>query len=160
MQSRRSAALIKNTCVTIRVTLFCQVVLSRLVSECECLDLFRFFNGEFWALEALWRQANSEWSCFFYKLQVFLKFSSWEMLALSDALIYLCLSDVTPSRSKSFVIHFVYMCYFSLLFSANRIFFKTFVFLFFADEFPLCCYFCISVYIVLFCCQGWSKANQ
>ena len=47
MQSSRSAALIKNTCVSIGVTLFHQIVSSRLVSECECLDLFRFFNGEF-----------------------------------------------------------------------------------------------------------------
>ena len=46
MQSSRSAALIKNTCVTIGVT-FRQIVSSRLVCECECLDLFRFFNGKF-----------------------------------------------------------------------------------------------------------------
>ena len=46
MQSSRSAALIKNRCVTIGVT-FRQIVSSRLVCECECLGLFRFFNGKF-----------------------------------------------------------------------------------------------------------------
>lgn len=65
MQRSRSAALTKNTCAAIGVTLFCRIVSSCLVCECGWLGLFRFFNGELWALEALWRQPNAEWSCVF-----------------------------------------------------------------------------------------------